>query len=92
MGPSGANGDRAGAARPDPDAPSTRCSTSHLERFREVFEDAAIGMATMTLAGRLVRANRSLAGLFDMTVQDFVGMPLVTSPATTPWSRRPWSG
>ena len=48
----------------------------HLERFREVFEDAAIGMATMTLAGRLVRANRSLAALFDMAVPDFVGMPL----------------
>lgn len=48
----------------------------HLERFREVFEDAAIGMATMTLAGRLVRANRSLAALFDLPVPDFVGLPL----------------
>ena len=34
----------------------------HLERFREVFDEAAIGMATMTLTGRLVRANRRLAG------------------------------
>lgn len=48
----------------------------HLERFREVFEDAAIGMATMTLAGRLVRANRSLAALFAVPVEDFVGVEL----------------
>ena len=33
----------------------------HLERFQEVFEEAAIGMATMTLTGRMVRGNRSLA-------------------------------
>jgi PAS domain S-box-containing protein len=46
----------------------------HLERFREVFEDAAIGMATMTLAGRLVRANRSLAQLLDVPVQELVGV------------------
>ena len=39
--------------------------SEHLERFREVFEDAAIGMATMTLSGRLVRANRSMARLLD---------------------------
>jgi PAS domain S-box-containing protein len=39
----------------------------HLERFREVFEDAAIGMATMTLSGRIVRANPSLGRL---TVRD----------------------
>src|SRR4051794_38823757 len=35
----------------------------HLERFREVFDEAAIGMATITLAGRVVRANRALANL-----------------------------
>ena len=33
----------------------------HLERFRELFEDAAIGMATLTLSGRIVRVNQSLA-------------------------------
>jgi len=48
----------------------------HLERFREVFEDAAIGMATMTLAGRLVRANRSLGELLDMPVEHLVGVAL----------------
>ena len=48
----------------------------HLERFREVFEDAAIGMATMTLAGRMVRANRSLGKLLDMPADDLVGVAL----------------
>ena len=45
----------------------------HLERFREVFEEAAIGMATMTLTGRLVRANRALAALVQQPAPDLVG-------------------
>lgn len=45
----------------------------HLERFREVFEDAAIGMATLTLAGRVVRANRSLARLTGRSLAELVG-------------------
>ncbi|WP_244929129.1 PAS domain S-box protein [Nocardioides sp. W7] len=45
----------------------------HLERFREVFEDAAIGMATLTLAGRVVRANRSLALLTGRSLDELVG-------------------
>jgi PAS domain S-box-containing protein len=48
----------------------------HLERFREVFEDAAIGMATMTLAGRIVRANRSLEQLLGLPVEELVGVAL----------------
>ncbi|NYI99680.1 hypothetical protein HNR19_000379 [Nocardioides thalensis] len=44
----------------------------HLERFREVFEDAAIGMATMTLSGRLVRANASLGQLTGRNVGDLI--------------------
>jgi PAS domain S-box-containing protein len=36
----------------------------HLERFRTVFDQAAIGMATMTLSGTVVRAN---AALIEMT-------------------------
>jgi PAS domain S-box-containing protein len=48
----------------------------HLERFREVFEDAAIGMATMTLAGRLVRANRSLGQLLETPPETLVGVAL----------------
>ncbi|UMG91389.1 PAS domain S-box protein [Nocardioides sp. TF02-7] len=46
----------------------------HLERFREVFDDAAIGMATMTLAGRLVRANPSLGRLTGRPVPELVAM------------------
>jgi PAS domain S-box-containing protein len=48
----------------------------HLETFREVFEDATIGMATMTLAGRIVRANRSLADAFGATAEELVGVAL----------------
>lgn len=46
----------------------------HLERFREVFDEAAIGMATMTLAGSLVRANRALADLVERRPEDLVGV------------------
>ena len=46
----------------------------HVERFREVFEDAAIGMATLTLSGRVVRANASLARLLDHDVDALVGL------------------
>jgi PAS domain S-box-containing protein len=45
----------------------------HLERFREIFEDAAIGMATLTLSGRIVRANRSLEQLLQASARDLVG-------------------
>src|SRR5687768_13254590 len=45
----------------------------HLERFQEVFEEAAIGMATMTLSGQLVRSNRSLARLLGRRVRQLVG-------------------
>ena len=51
-----------------------RVLDEHLERFREVFEEAAIGMATMTLTGRLVRANRALAALVRSTVSELVGV------------------
>jgi PAS domain S-box-containing protein len=47
----------------------------HVERFREVFESAAIGMGTMTLAGRVVRANRKLAEIFGVTAAEITGRP-----------------
>ncbi len=46
----------------------------HLERFREVFDEAAIGMATITLAGRVVRANRALATLMARRATEMVGV------------------
>ncbi|MGB0100881.1 MAG: PAS domain S-box protein [Nocardioides sp.] len=45
----------------------------HQERFREVFDDAAIGMATVTLAGRVVRANAALADLVSRPADQLVG-------------------
>lgn len=50
-----------------------RVLDEHLERFREVFEAAAIGMATMTLAGTLVRVNTALANLMARRRDDLVG-------------------
>jgi PAS domain S-box-containing protein len=45
----------------------------HLERFREVFEEAAIGMATMTLNGRLVRVNRAFTRLLRRPSEGLIG-------------------
>jgi PAS domain S-box-containing protein len=57
-----------------PNAPGDGTVLSeHLERFREVFDEAAIGMATMTLAGRLVRVNRAFASLFHRNETELVG-------------------
>lgn len=50
----------------------------HLERFREVFEQAAIGMATMTLTGSIVRANRALGEILLRKHQDLVGVDYAT--------------
>jgi PAS domain S-box-containing protein len=47
----------------------------HLERFREIFDDAAIGMATLTLDGRIVRMNRHLSHLLGDHTEDLVGRP-----------------
>ena len=45
----------------------------HRERFREVFDAAAIGMATLTLTGRLIRVNRALATLVGASESALVG-------------------
>jgi PAS domain S-box-containing protein len=45
----------------------------HIERFREVFDAAAIGMATVTLAGHVVRANRAFAQLVRRSGESLVG-------------------
>ena len=51
-----------------------RVLDEHLERFREVFEEAAIGMATTTLTGRLIRANRALRPLLKRPADGLVGV------------------
>ena len=64
---------------PREDDPSAQVLDSvladHLERFREIFDDAAIGMATLTLDGRIVRMNRHLAHLIGDHTEDLVGTP-----------------
>ncbi len=71
-------GDRPPAAVGEPPAPEVDETDrvvlrEHLERFREVFDDAAIGMATVTLAGQVVRANAALAALLDRGLEELIG-------------------
>src|SRR6478672_5069955 len=67
--------DSATSAEPPRGLPlDQRVLDEHLERFREVFEEAAIGMATTTLTGRLIRANRALATLMRCSADDLVGV------------------
>ena len=53
----------------------------HLERFREIFEQAAIGMATMTLTGGIVRANRALGDIVLRKHDELVGVDYATLTA-----------
>ena len=68
-----------GQVRPDDGGSTThdgdqRILNEHLESFREVFEEAAIGMATMTLSGTLVRANAAMADLMQCDPSDLIGV------------------
>lgn len=45
----------------------------HLERFRTVFDQAAIGMATMTLTGSVVRVNPALVRLTGESEAALIG-------------------
>jgi len=62
------------AAEPD-EGTDSGVLEEHLERFREVFDEAAIGMATMTLTGRVVRANKALADVVACPVDELIGKP-----------------
>ncbi|WP_254052092.1 PAS domain S-box protein [Aeromicrobium sp. A1-2] len=68
---------------PAPDQPTEGRNVldEHLERFLEVFDEAAIGMATMTLTGGIVRANRALARLLMHPQDDLVGVDYATLTA-----------
>ena len=46
----------------------------HIAQFRELFDQAAIGMATLTVNGTIVRANRALAELMSCSPYDLVGV------------------
>lgn len=48
----------------------------HLERFRTVFDRAAIGMVTTTLTGTIVRANGALCEMLGRDESTLVGRPL----------------
>jgi hypothetical protein len=65
-----------GEGRKDP-PPAEHLLHEHLERFREVFDQAAIGMATTTLAGRLVRANAALGRVLGRSPDGLVGTSYV---------------
>jgi PAS domain S-box-containing protein len=54
-------------------AESDAVLVQHLERFRTVFDQAAIGMATMTLAGTVVRVNPALERLTGETESILIG-------------------
>jgi len=56
-----------------PEAQAQAVVAEHRERFRGVFKEAAIGMATMTLAGRVVRANAAFGRLLGREADDLVG-------------------
>jgi PAS domain S-box-containing protein len=51
-----------------------RVLDEHLERFRMLFDQAAIGLAVLTVTGTIVRANRALAHLMSCAPLDLVGV------------------
>ena len=51
-----------------------RVLDEHLEQFRMLFDQAAIGMAVLTVTGTVVRANRALAELMSCRPLDLVGV------------------
>ncbi|WP_408896974.1 PAS domain S-box protein [Nocardioides sp. R1-1] len=62
-------------ARPDDQsAHDQQLVAEHLERYREVFDQATIGMATMTLNGSIVRANRALVEMVGRPLAHLVGL------------------
>ena len=63
-----------GAAATDEDSAAQALLAQHLERFGTVFDQAAIGMATMTLSGTLVRSNAALAVLTGRADSALIGL------------------
>lgn len=66
-------------AEPAPAAPAaaedSQVLDDQVERFQSVFEDAAIGMATMTLQGSIVRANDALGRILEKERGELLGCP-----------------
>jgi PAS domain S-box-containing protein len=60
-------------AGPEPGPSATDVMGEHLERFRDMFDQASIGMATMTLTGTIVRANDALVDITGAPASQLVG-------------------
>src|SRR4051794_10397816 len=59
---------------PPPEPGDEALLAEHEERFRTAFDQAAIGMATLSLAGRVVRANDALGRTVRTPADDLVGV------------------
>ncbi len=72
--------DRVTENQPDPkvEAEVEAVLAAHLERFRTVFDQAAIGMATLTLSGTIVRANQALSDVLHKPESELVGTTLAS--------------
>lgn len=57
----------------------TRVLEEQVERFQSVFDDAAIGMATMTLQGGIVRANNALCRILGRSRETLLATPYGTA-------------
>lgn len=67
-------GERPGAARGPTPAREQAILSEHVQQFRELFDRAELGMATLTSSGTIVRANRALAALMSCSPDDLVGV------------------
>ena len=68
-------GERPGVARgPTPPPREQAVLSEHVQQFRELFDRAELGMATLTSSGTIVRANRALAALMSCSPDDLVGV------------------
>ncbi|NUR05755.1 MAG: PAS domain S-box protein [Nocardioidaceae bacterium] len=61
-------------ATPPALSPEQEVLNEHVQQFRQLFDQAAIGMATLTVAGTVVRANPALARLMSCEPDDLVGV------------------
>lgn len=76
-----------GSSEPAAERADEGILTEHVERFRAVFDQAAIGIGTLTLTGQLVRANAALAELLDTERERVVGVGLLDVVAAADQAR-----
>jgi PAS domain S-box-containing protein len=57
-----------------PDPADRELLDLHVQEFRELFDRAEIGMATLTVSGTIVRANRAMSGLVFAAPDELVGI------------------